>query len=179
MDHRGQFTGERRSFIDRMLAAAKLDPSVFNEVEHDLSATGQAAGVVCMAAVASALGGLEASGINVVVGLVASLLGWLLWAGVTYLVGDKLLGGTASWGELLRTLGFAQAPGVLYVAAALPLIGWLARAVVGVWILFAGIVAIREALDFSTGRAVLTALIGWFFLIILSLLFVIPAAVSG
>ena len=93
--------------------------------------------------------------------------------------------GTSSWvarqagGSFLRTLGFAQAPGVLYVAAALPLIGWLARAVVGVWILFAGIVAIREALDFSTGRAVLTALIGWFFLIILSLLFVIPAAVSG
>ena len=105
MDHPGQFTGERRSFIDRMFAAAKLDPSVFNEVEHDLSATGQAAGVVCMAAVASALGGLGASGINVVVGLVASLVGWLLWAGVTYLVGDKLLGGTAAVASALGGLG--------------------------------------------------------------------------
>ena len=94
-------------------------------------------------------------------------------------MGDKLLGGSASWGELLRTLGFAQAPDVLYVSAAFALIDWLARMVVDVWILFAGIVAIREALDSSTGKAILPALIGWCFLMLLTLLFVIPAVLSG
>ncbi len=179
MDDYQQIGGTRRNFTDRMFAAARLDSSLYNEVEHDHAATGQAAGVVGMVAVASALGGIGGGGVNIIGGLIAALLGWFVWAGVTYVVGDKLLGGTASWGELLRTLGFAQAPGVLYVAAILPLVGGLARGVVAVWILLAGIVAIREALDFSTGRAVLTALIGWSFLMFLVLLFAIPGALAG
>ena len=169
---------ERRNFTERVVAAARLDPSLYNEVEHDPAATAQAAGVVAIVAVASVLGSLGSPGANIVAGLSSALLGWLIWAAVTYLIGDKLLGGTASWGELLRTLGFAQAPGIFYVAAALPLLGWLVRTVIVVWILLAGIVAIREALDFSTGKAILTALIGWLALAFLTLLFVIPAALS-
>ena len=168
--------GTTRSFTERMVAAARLDVSLYNEVEHDPSATAQAAGVVALAAVASAVGGLGGPSSGVIGGVLAAVLGWLIWAGVTYLVGEKLLGGTASWGELLRTLGFAQAPGVLYVGALLPLVGWLVRGVVVVWILLAGIIAIREALDVSTGKAVATAVIGWLSLALLTLLFAIPAA---
>lgn len=167
-----------RSFTERMVAAAKLDVTVYNEVEHDHSATGQAAGVVALVAIASAVGGLGGPSSGVIGGVITAVLGWLIWAGVTYLVGDKLLGGTASWGELLRTLGFAQTPGVLTVAAALPLIGGLVRGVVVVWILFAGIIAIREALDFSTAKAVVTAVLGWLSLALLTLLFAAPAALG-
>ncbi len=102
----------------------------------------------------------------------SALLGWLVWAGVTYLIGDKLLGGTATWGELLRTLGFAQTPGILVVLAFLPVIGGIVRLVVAVWVLVAGIIAIRQALDFGTGKAVLTAGLGW-------LAVAIPAALLG
>jgi hypothetical protein len=80
---------------------------------------------------------------------------------VTYLIGDKLLGGTATWGELLRTIGFAQSPGVLMIFGIIPILGGLVRAVVALWLLAAGIVAIRQALDFSTGKAILTAILGW------------------
>src|SRR5690606_18250279 len=93
-------------------------------------------------------------------GLLAAFVGWGLWAGITYLIGDKMLGGTATWGELLRTLGFAQAPGVLFALAGIPLIGWLIGIPVGIWLLFTGVVAIRQALDFGTGHALLTALLG-------------------
>ena len=62
--------------------------------------------------------------------------------------------GTASWGELLRTLGFAQAPGILFAAAAVPFVGRLVEGLVSLWIVAAVIVALREALDVSTGRAV-------------------------
>ena len=58
-------------------------------------------------------------------------------------------------------LGFAQAPGVLYVLGVVPLLGSLATVIVGIWILVTSVVAIRQALDFGTGRAIATALLGF------------------
>lgn len=150
-----------RSMTDRMIGAAKLDIDVYEEVEADTTATGQAAGVVAIVALCSAIGGIGGGAQGVFGGLIAALVGWLLWAGVTYLIGDKLLGGTATWGELLRTLGFAQAPGVLFLLGIVPMLGWLISLAVGLWILVTGIVAIRQALDFGTGRAIATALLGF------------------
>ncbi len=151
----------KHSFTQRMIGAARIDSAIYNEVEHDTSATGQAAGVVAIVAVCSAIGGIEGGSTGMLAGVVSAIVGWLVWSAVTYLVGDKLLGGTATWGELLRALGFAQAPGVLYVIAMVPGFGILTRLIVGVWILVCGIVALREALDFGTGKAILTAVIGW------------------
>ena len=91
--------------------------------------------------------------------MVSALAGWLIWAGVTYLIGAKLLGGTATWGELVRTLGFAQAPGVLSVLGIIPVVGGVVRFAVTIWILIAGVIAIRQALDVSTEKAVLTAVL--------------------
>lgn len=149
------------SLLRRMKGAAMLDVGVYEEVEADESATTQAAIVVAIVAVAGAIGGAGQGGAGIIGGVIAAIVGWLLWAGITYLIGDKLFGGTATWGELLRTIGFAQAPGVLYVLAIIPILGWVARIVVALWVLVAGIIAIRQALDFSTGKAVLTALLGW------------------
>jgi hypothetical protein len=76
--------------------------------------------------------------------------------------------GTATWGELLRTLGFAQAPGVLMVVAIIPVLGQLARFGIWLWMLGTGIVAIRQALDVDTGKAVMTALVGWLAMVLVS-----------
>lgn len=159
----------------RIVGAVMLDATVYREVEHDASATGQAAGVVVMAALAALVGGTAAAGGGPVGGVVGALAGWLIWGAVAYLVGDKLLGGTASWGELLRTLGFAQAPGILFVAAAVPFVGWLVEALVGLWIVVAAVVALREALDVSTGKAVLTGVLGWIGVLLLRLILPFPA----
>ncbi len=150
-----------RSLLDRMRGAAFLDIATYEEVEHDESLTRQAALVVVIVAIARGIGGLNEGTQGIFVGIVLALLGWLLWAGITYLIGDKLLGGTATWGELLRTLGYAQSPGVLLVIGFVPLFGWLVALIVPFWLLVTGIVAIRQALDFSTGKAVLTAVLGW------------------
>lgn len=158
------------SMLDRMIGAARLDVATYEEVEHDASATGQAAVVVVIAAIAAAIGAIGDGGMNAFGALIGALLGWLVWAGITYLIGDKLLGGTASWGELLRTLGFAQAPGVLNVLGIVPLLGGLVRFIVGVWILIAGVIAIRQALDFSTGKAIATVLLGWLAMMLLAMI---------
>src|SRR5687768_7201034 len=100
------------SIVNRMIGAATLNVATYEEVEHDKEATGQAAVVVVIVAICSAIGNSGRGTTGIIGGLIGSLLGWLIWSGVTYIIGDKILGGTATWGELLRTLGFAQAPGV-------------------------------------------------------------------
>ncbi len=151
----------RRSIVDRMRGAATFHLPTYEAVEHDTSATGQAAVVVALAAVASAVGNAWRGGPGITVALVGYLAGWALWSGITYVIGTRLFRGTATWGELLRTLGFAQAPGVLLVLAIVPILGGLVKLVVSLWLLATGIVAIRQALDVPTGKAIATALLGW------------------
>ena len=165
-------TIRRRSMIERMRRAAMLDSHLYEEVEADKTATGQATAVVAIVAIAQGLGAAALGVTGIVGGIVTALLAWLAWAGVTYVIGDKILGGTATWGELLRALGFAQSPGLLGILAFLPLLGGLIRFAIVIWVLIAGIIAIRQALDFSTGKAILTAVIGW-------LALAIPMALLG
>lgn len=159
--------------IARMRGAAFLDVDTYDAVEHDRGATVQAATVVMIVAVAQAIGSSGAGSQGIFGGLIAAIGGWLMMSGITYLIGDKLLGGTATWGELLRTLGFAQAPGVLYVFAIIPFFGVLVRLVIVMWILLASVIAIRQALDFGTGRALITAFLGWLAIAIPTLLLTI------
>jgi hypothetical protein len=167
------------TFTQRVIGAARVDPVIYNEVEHDTAATSQAAMVVGFAALCSAIGNLG-GGLGVMIGAIFSaLVGWLIWSAVTYLIGAKLLGGTATWGELLRTIGFAHAPGFFLILGIVPFAGWIVRFVVGIWMLVCGIVAIREALDFSTGKAVLTAILGWIAMMLLSLLLIGGTAGQG
>lgn len=147
--------------VERMMGAAFLDIQTYEEVEADSNATGQAATVVAIVAVASGIGAVGGGLWSAIMAPIAAIIGWLIWAGVTYLIGTKIFDGTATWGELLRTLGFAQSPGVLYLLAILPIAGFFIRMILPIWMLVAGIIAIRQALDFSTGKAVATAILGW------------------
>jgi len=165
----------RRRWPDRMKGAAPLHSDTSEAMETGQTTTGQAAGVVALVSVAQAIGGAGAGGSEPLAGVVSALMGWLLWAGITYLIGANLLGGTATWGELLRTIGFAQTLGVLHVLGLVPFLGALIRFGVVIWMLIAGIIAIRQALDISTGKAILTAVLGW---LVITLLLALVAAVA-
>lgn len=169
----------RRTLVQRAIGAARLDIPTYEEVEADRDATGQAAIVVGVAAVCSAIGSIGDGTSGMIGGLIAALIGWLVWSGVTYLIGTMFFGGTADWGELLRTIGFAQAPGVFYILGIIPVLGVLVKLAVAIWVLVAGIVAIRQALDVSTGKAVLTAIVGWLALLIPMMLLGGMAAMMG
>ena len=163
------YAGPKRPLVSRMIAAATLDASAYEEVEADTSATGQAALIVVLAAVASAIGSLGDDGNNAIGALIGALLGWAVWAGITYLIGKTVFNGTATWGELLRTLGFAQTPALLNVLGIIPVLGGLVKFVVAIWVLIAGIIAIRQALDISTGKAVVVAILGWLALMVVTM----------
>lgn len=167
------------SLVQRMIGAAMLNVATYEEVEADRTATGQAAMVVAIVAVASGIGA-AGGGVGAIVGsVIGAFVGWLIWSGITYLVGTRLFGGTADWGELLRTIGFAQSPGVLNVLGIIPVLGGLVGFAVAIWILVAGIIAIRQALDVSTGKAVLTAVVSWIPLFILQLVIGGAALLGG
>lgn len=146
-----------RGLLARMFGAAILRAEVYEEVEADTGATAQAALVVLVVSLVTAVQDYELGWLAVASAGVTSLLHWLLWAGITWLVGTRAFRGTATWGELLRTLGFARTPGLLIVLA--PVVGGIGF-VVQAWMLAAGVIAIRQALDFGTVKAVLTALLG-------------------
>jgi hypothetical protein len=142
-----------------MRGAAALDPATYNEVENDLQATGQAGIVVALVAVCAGIGGAGHGGLGIIGGLVGALLSWALGAGVAYLIGTRVFSGTATWGEMLRVLGFAQAPGVLFALGILPAIGGLVIFAVSIWVTVARYIAIREGLDLDTWPAFFAALI--------------------
>lgn len=146
-----------RGLPARMFGAAMLRADVYEEVERDRDATLQAGLIVLVVSLVAAFPDSGLGWLAMGAAAVTSLLQWLLWAGVTYLIGDKLLGGTATWGELLRALGFARVPGLLLLLD--PVVGGIGF-VAHLWMLAAGVVAIRQALDFGTLRALLTALLG-------------------
>jgi len=166
-------TAMRHSLVDRAIGAAMLQVPIYEEVEADTGATTQAAIVVGVVAVASAIGHWRLGPMGLLTGVVSAYVGWAIWAGVTYYVGTWL-GGKATWGEMLRTIGFAQTPGVLFVLGIVPLVGRLVGFVAVIWMLVAGIIAIRQALDFDneTWKAIVTALIGM-------VLYVVAAAIIG
>lgn len=168
------------TMAERMIGAAKLDVDIYEEVEHDESATGQAAGVVAMVAVAQAIAGAGGGLGMMVAGVLAAFFGWAIWAGITYLVGDKLFGGTATWGEVLRAIGFAQAPGLLVVLAVVPVLGGAVRLVVSVWVLVAGFIGLRQALDLGNWKTFFTVVLGWLALVIpMAILAGLGGVVSG
>ena len=144
------------TFVGRMIGAAMLDVDTYEAVEHDTTLTSQAAAVVVLAAIAVGLATQD----TVIGGIIGGLLGWFFMAGTIYFIGTRLFGGTATWGELLRTLGFAASPKILVILAVLPLVGWAVQLAVGIWSLAAAVVAIRQALDVSTGKAVLAGALG-------------------
>jgi hypothetical protein len=153
-------------FTDRMIRAAKLDVNLYEEVEADKTAMGQAMAVVILSSVAAGIGTIGATGAKgLVVGTIAALVGWFIWAFLTYYIGTRLLAEPqtqSDYGELLRTIGFSSSPGVLRVLGIIPLLGNIVNIVCGIWMLIAMVIAVRQALDYkSTGRAVAVCLIGW------------------
>ncbi|MGD2127276.1 MAG: hypothetical protein PVG99_14425, partial [Desulfobacteraceae bacterium] len=116
--------------------------------------------------------------VGILLGTVIALVGWYVWAYVTYLIGTKLLPEPqtkADHGELLRTIGFSSAPGMLRILSIIPGLMWIVYTISGIWMLVAMVVAVRQALDYqSTLRAVGVCLIGWIIqALIVSLLFAI------
>ncbi len=165
------------SMVDRIVRAAKLDPQLYEEVEADKGALGQALGVVVLASIAGGVGSGGLGGLSgFFIGTAAALIGWFVWAALTYFIGTRILpepNTRADLGELLRTIGFASSPGLIRVLGLIPGVTVTVFLISGIWMLAAMIIAVRQALDYrSTLRAVGVCVIGWIVQIVAMLLLV-------
>ncbi|MCK4546491.1 MAG: YIP1 family protein [Candidatus Eisenbacteria sp.] len=168
-------------FKDRVIRAAKLDVGVYEEVEADKSALGQAMLVVVLSSLAAGVATIGGRGFGgMVVGTITALISWYVWAYLTYVIGTRLLPEPqtrADHGELLRTIGFASAPGMIRILGIIPLLGGIVFFLASVWMLAAMVIAVRQALDYtSTLRAVGVCVIGW---VVQALIFGLMFALLG
>ena len=163
--------------LERMLRAARLESSLYEEVEADPTAGGQALFIVVAVGLISALGmalaypGDQSVG-AVIANVISTVLSWVVWAFLTLWIGKTFLAGEetqSDMGEMLRTLGFAHTPQLLVGLVFIPVAGPVLALLGSLWKLVAGIVAIRQALDFSTSRAILTAFFGFMVVVVFRL----------
>jgi hypothetical protein len=169
------------NFLDRIVRAAKLDVNLYEEVEADSGSMRQAMGVVVLSSIAAGIGSITTSGLSgIFMGTIAALVGWYIWAYLTYFIGTKFLPEpqtSADLGELLRTIGFSSSPGLIRILGIIPGLGLIVFLVASIWMLVAMVIAVRQALDYeSTLRAVGVCVIGW---IIQTIIFVLLFSVFG
>lgn len=153
-------------FQSRILRAAKLDKHLYEEVEADKEAMGQAMGVVVLSSIAAGLSTYDAGGFSgLITGTFGALISWFIWAYITYFIGTRILpveNTHATHGQLLRTIGFSSSPGILRVIGIIPGLYGIIDIVASIWMLIAMVIAVRQALDYqSTLRAVGVCFIGW------------------
>ncbi len=152
--------------LDGMVRAAKLDIDFYEKVEADKSFFGQAMAVVVLSSLAAGIGSIGQTGAaGILTGTIAALIGWFIWAYLTYFIGTRFLAEPqtrADYGELLRTIGFSSSPGIIRILGIIPGLNLIVNLVAGIWMLVAMVIAVRQALDYSsTGRAVGVCIIGW------------------
>lgn len=168
----------RHGFLYRVIGAAGLRAAIYEDVEADRSATGQAVAVVVLSSVAAGIGARgfgAASAREVLFFSAVALMAWVAWAVLVYEIGAHILPGPRTQidvGELLRTTGFAAAPGLLRIIGVVPDMTIPGFAVAALWMLLAMIIAVRQALDYtSTRRAIAVCGVGWVLAIALAVLF--------
>ena len=163
-------------FINRMIRASKLDVTLYEEVEADKSATVQAAIVVVLSSLAAGVGALSLGASNFLMAPLLSLVSWYIWAYLIYLIGAKLFPEPTTksdHGELLRTIGFSSAPGLIRVFGFTPELMTVTFIGSSFWMLACMVVGVRQALDYkSLWKAFGVVVVCWFIQAFLLLLIV-------
>ena len=154
-------------FVNRIFRAIKIDIDLYEEVEKDKSATIQAGIVVVLSSLAAGVGALQLGVSNFLLAPILSLLSWYVWAYIIYFVGVKLFGGKntkSDHGELLRTIGFSSAPGLIRVFGVTEDLMTVTFIGSAFWMLACMVVAVKSALDYeSLWKALGVVIIAWLF----------------
>lgn len=167
------------NMINRVLRAAQLDKELFKEVEADTSLNQEALIVVTIVSAAAGVGAFfgrlssEGFGAAIIALLVTALLGvinYYIWAYVTHFIGTNMFKGDADPGELLRVLGYASGPRILGLLFFIPCAGGLLSFAGSIWALVAGFVGVREALDLDTTETLVTVVVGWLAILIITII---------
>ena len=164
------------NYFQRLKKAIFLDVALYEEVEKDKKFTDQAMMTVALVSIVQGFMIAGFAPIALVQGILGSLIRFLIWAFFIAFVGTRILPEPetkSNTGELIRTLGFAYAPGLLVVLKIVPTISTFIDPVVTILQLAAMTIAVRQALDFSsTVRAVGVCIVAFILMIVALTLFI-------
>ena len=157
-----------------VVRAAVLDGSVYKEISETPEHMLRALAVVVAVSIAFGLGIrnnlLESFGDSQFMAMLIPastvILGWVVWTFVAYIIGSRLLGGSASNRLLLRGIGIAHGPGIFMALFAFFNDSAIGDAILTMslfWMLAAATVAVREIQGQGWVRAIIPTTIGWMF----------------
>lgn len=144
-------------FAYRLLGAAMLDAGMYEGIEADRRTTMQALTAVMLASLAAGVGAGDWLGTRLATLAAVTALAvvtWSAWAMLVFQLGTRVMPEAdtqADWGQLLRTTGFASAPGLLLVFGLIPHGRAAVFVAVGVWMFAAMVFGVKHALDYRHG----------------------------
>ena len=162
--------------INRVLRAAQLDREFFKEAEADTSLNQEALTIVIIVSVLAGIGsfigtlrqGFGAAILGLFVTTLIGVANYYIWAYVTHFIGTNMFEGEADVGELLRVLGYASGPRLLSFFQFIPCLGAILAFAGGIWALVVGFFGVQEALDLDTTETLVTVVLGWIVIFIIS-----------
>jgi len=151
--------------MERLMGVITLKAPMYRKIADDKSLTGEAAMIVVLVSalagfVGALLGGspdgkpigIVGAVLMAVVAVIVALIGWVIGAWLTAFVAKTFFQGKTNTSEMMRVTGFTKVFGILGV---IPILG-----IVGVILSIIGnVIGIREAAEFDTMKAILTAVI--------------------
>lgn len=189
-------------FWQRIKGVFSLNREVFREIEQDESALSQAAIIVLLVAILAGAGAAGAAAMGAAAlqslsefasdfdlpalspafgtvgaffnAFIGAFVSWIVWALVTYLIGVKVFNGESTVSEMLRLIGFAQAPRLMSVFSFIPCVGFLFSFAGWIWAIVTSIIAIQEGLDLDSGKSFATILLSIIAVIIVNMVIVGP-----
>jgi hypothetical protein len=149
----------------RLQRLLRLDWGVFREIRVDEAATREAALIVGVSALLSAVGvaipaerPLVAFVLRLVIGVAVN---WLFWSYAAVFVGTNFFGSSTSFWEMARSLGYANVPMLLVALSGVGCVGWLVTVVAWLAAIALAVFAVRETLEIGMENAIITTAIAW------------------
>jgi len=169
--------GSIEQIANRAMRASLLDRELYKEVEEDTSLDREALMIVVIVSVASGIAAFITSlyrqqigtaVLGLIVPSVVGIANYYIWAYVTQFIAINMYESETDIGELLRVLGYASVPRLISLFGFIPCLGPVLSFAGGIWALAAGYIGIQEALDLDTTDTVVTVILGWLAIMIIS-----------
>ena len=176
---------------ERIMGAFSFRKGIYAEVEQDASFTSTAWLLVAVVAFLNQLGS-NASGdivnwlVGAVVGTIFAVGGFAVGAFVINWAGRTFFNAEVTFEEMVRTLGLAYVWNVVGVIGVLSAISGALSCLTAPVMIIAAIatvvawfVAAKEALDLDWGQTIVTVILGWIALIVISLISGLVLSILG
>ena len=161
--------------IKIIIKSLKFDKQIYLEAKNTQGFIRYSLLIVLLVSICTGIGTINLTNDSSIIrDLLSSIIGWIIWTSIIYVIGVKLMKNSSTFTQLARTLGVAYSPGVLNIFGFVQIISLPLLAVTSIWTIISFIFALKHALQISAERAFLISLLSFIpYIIFRSLLFIL------